>query len=210
MLIRLVTSVSNTKSSSIPSSAKKTINPDESFFNDILNFDKDDNDELDGGSTSPLIEVKHPDEFSSLPSIQESKCSPNKVSRASSSDIRSPIGRTKSRTTKPLRKPLSSKSKSVIGGTYDQMESVKLSLYEFGHIRVQETRGELETRESQDQSDLMLGRLCFCCKTVRFRMLNWAYNCHFCKKNVRTILFKKSFLNRKTYLKLGNLICAFI
>ena len=120
------------------------------------------------------------------------------------------MGRTKSRTTKPLRKPLSSKSKSVIGGTYDQMESVKLSLYEFGHIRVQETRGELETRESQDQSDLMLGRLCFCCKTVRFRMLNWAYNCHFCKKNVRTILFKKSFFNRKTLLQLGNLICAFI
>ena len=186
------TNVSTPKSGSIQSSVKKTINPDESFFNDILNFDQDDNDDLDGGGTSPIVEVNRIDEFSSLPNIQESKYSPKKVSKASSSDIRSPMGRTKSRTTKPLRKPLSAKSKPVIVGASDQLESVKLSLFEFGHIRVQETRGELETRESQDASDLSLGRLCFCCKTVRFRMLNWAYNCHFCKKNVRTIFLQYS------------------
>ena len=32
--------------------------------------------------------------------------------------------------------------------------------------------------------ELEMGRVCFSCRAVRFRMLNWAYNCHFCKKNV--------------------------
>ena len=67
--------------------------------------------------------------------------------------------------------------------------SVKLSLFEFGHIRVQETRAELAMMEMEDGSEaslseLEMGRVCFCCRAVRFRMLNWAYNCHFCKKNV--------------------------
>ena len=59
---------------------------------------------------------------------------------------------------------------------------VDSSLFEFGHIRVQETRAELECGHAGD--DLEMGRVCFCCQVTRFRMLNWAYNCYFCKKNV--------------------------
>ena len=165
-------------------SIKKTIKPDESFYKDILNFDDDSNqDDVgdDGASTSPL-----PTQSLSQ-TTYESKSPPN--SRIIS-EVTSPIERTKSRTgCKPLRKPLTSKRRSVIGGASDQLESVRLSLFEFSHIRVQETRAELECCEDEEEdedkrADLEMGRVCFCCKTVRFRMLNWAYNCHFCKKNV--------------------------
>ena len=165
-------------------SIKKTIKPDESFYKDILNFDDDCHqddvgDANDRASTSPLPPQ-------SLSTTNESKLPPN--SRIIS-EVTSPIERTKSRTScKPLRKPLSSKRRSVIGGASDQLESVRLSLFEFSHIRVQETRAELECCEDEEdedkRADLEMGRVCFCCKTVRFRMLNWAYNCHFCKKNV--------------------------
>ena len=148
-------------------SVKKTINPDESFFNDILNFD--DSEEL--RSPSP----KH-----------ESKLIPNSETTPSKCD------KFKARTeVKPLRKPLSVRlPPSRSNNDFDRLEtSVKLSLFEFGHIRVQETRAELAMMEMEDEdgvslSELEMGRVCFCCRAVRFRMLNWAYNCHFCKKNV--------------------------
>ena len=157
-------------------SIKKTIKPDESFYKDILNFNDDDTTDL-RRSPSPLPS----------PSLStQSKLLPN-----SSEIVKSPVERNKSRTTKPLRQPLtssSSKCRSVMGGG-DQLESVRLSLFEFSHIRVQETRAELECCDDDDldderRTDLEMGRVCFCCKNTRFRMLNWAYNCHFCKKNV--------------------------
>ena len=149
-------------------SVKKTINPDESFFNDILNFD--DSEEL--RSPSPKPESK---------SIPNSETTPSKCDNFNT------------RTVKPLRKPLSIRSPpSRSNSDFDRLEtSVKLSLFEFGHIRVQETRAELAMMEMEEEdtggaslSELEMGRVCFSCRAVRFRMLNWAYNCHFCKKNV--------------------------
>ena len=150
-------------------SVKKTINPDESFFNDILNFD--DSEEL--RSPSPKPESK---------SIPNSETTPSKCDNSGT------------RTVKPLRLPLSTRSPSSRSNNdFDSRleTSVKLSLFEFGHIRVQETRAELAMMEMEEEAgseasltELEMGRVCFCCRAVRFRMLNWAYNCHFCKKNV--------------------------
>ena len=158
------------KSSSRPSllSVKKTINPDESFFNDILNFD--DSEELRSPSPKP--------ESKSIPNSEET--TPSKCDNSST------------RTVKPLRLPLSARSPRSNNDFDSRLEtSVKLSLFEFGHIRVQETRAELAMMEMGEEagsetslSELEMGRVCFCCRAVRFRMLNWAYNCHFCKKNV--------------------------
>ena len=150
-------------------SVKKTINPDESFFNDILNFD--DSEELRSPSPKP-----------------ESKAIPNNESTPLKCD------KFQTRTeVKPLRKPLALQSPSSRSShDLDRLEtSVKLSLFEFGHIRVQETRAELAMMEMEEGDssgvslqELEMGRVCYCCRAVRFRMLNWAYNCHFCKKNV--------------------------
>ena len=150
---------------------KKTISPDESFFNDILNFD--DSEELRSPSPKPI-----------------SKAIPNYDTTPSECD--SSLEKLKPRTeVKPLRKPLAARSRSS-KSDFERLEtSVKLSLFEFGHIRVQETRAELAMLEEQEedgsgvsQGELEMGRVCFCCRAVKFRMLNWAYNCHFCKKNV--------------------------
>ena len=161
------TNLSNQRPSAL--SVKKTINPDESFFNDILNFD--DNEELRSPSPSPKPESKL---------IPNSETTPSKCDKF------------KARTEiRPLRKPLSARlPSSRSNNDFDRLEtSVKLSLFEFGHIRVKETRAELAMMEMEEEagvslSELEMGRVCFCCRAVRFRMLNWAYNCHFCKKNV--------------------------
>merc|ERR1719350_2362388 len=52
---------------------------------------------------------------------------------------------------------------------------------------------EMEEEDGSEASltELEMGRVCFCCRAVRFRMLNWAYNCHFCKKNVCSSCYVK-------------------
>ena len=163
-------------------SVKKTINPDESFFNDILNFDDTDDAGDTSDHTSPKLESK------SKPNIRKTK------DNVATCDISPTDDRTVSRKVRPLRKPLGVGPRAVIGshrGESDQFDAgVRLSLFEFSHIRVQETRGQLET-DPDLTGDLAQGRTCFCCRAVRFRMLNWAYNCHFCKKNVCSSCFVK-------------------
>ena len=147
---------------------KKSIRPDESFFDDILNFE-DDEEEDETGDLSPPVK-------SGVRTSKVSEISP----------------RTVNRTKKELRRPFSGtvakyRSTKTSGESLDTA-GVRLSLFEFGHIRVQETRAELESDFEGNEGlrqDLESGRVCFCCQNVRFRMLNWAYSCHFCKRNVK-------------------------
>jgi len=170
-------------------SIKKTIRPDESFCQDILNFDEPDADEVGSSPVGPPSASPSDSPSPSLPRLQ-SKFSPNRLKPSdSSSSLSDNCDHGRYRTAKPLRKPLSAHPRPVIGYQSDKIESVKLSLFEFGHIRVQETRAELECGHAG--ADLEMGRVCFCCQVTRFRMLNWAYNCYFCKKNVCSSCFVK-------------------
>ena len=173
----------NIKSATLASSSngKKSIRPDESFFEDILNFEEEDETSEDKSLYSPPL---------------KSKVTPSKNS--DSENQKHPFHpRTPNRKNKELRRPLSSSVSGQVKSPspnspkprVDSVDSsgVRLSLFEFGHIRVQETRGELESDgECSDglRRDLESGRVCFCCQNVRFRMLNWAYSCQFCKRNV--------------------------
>ena len=62
---------------------------------------------------------------------------------------------------------------------------VKLSLFEFIHIRTQETKADLDAFVGNGKEDLKQGKLCFCCKSVQFRLMRWGYECRICKHNVR-------------------------
>ena len=161
----------NRQSLALPASSKgkKSISPDESFFDDILNFEEDEEEE------------DTDDDLSLLTPPRKSK--PRDLTRASPRQVN------KSKKTE-LRRPFSGRQPSTKppGVTTVDTSGIRLSLFEFGHIRVQETKAELECELSDNPGlrlDLESGRVCFCCQNVRFRMLNWAYSCQLCRRNVK-------------------------
>jgi len=174
----------NIKSATLASSSngKKSISPDESFFDDILNFEEEEESAEDTSLNSPPFKSK----------FTSSKLSDS--NRTSEKQYNSTPFRTGNKCNKELRRPFSSTQNSPsksgstnVGSDSLDTSGVKLSLFEFGHIRVQETRAELECDLADNEGlrlDLESGRVCFSCQNVRFRMLNWAYSCQFCKRNV--------------------------
>ena len=151
------------------SNGKKSISPDESFFDDILNFEEEEEEDAE-------------EDPSLLTPPRKSK--PRDLSRASPRQI----NRTSNK--KELRRPFSGCQQSTKPPGVSTVDSsgIRLSLFEFGHIRVQETKAELECDHSDNPGlrlDLESGRVCFCCQNVRFRMLNWAYSCQLCRRNVK-------------------------
>lgn len=92
----------------------------------------------------------------------------------------------------PQSKPKStSRSESVL--KTENLDLVKLSLFEFSHIRSQEAKAELDGYicSFEKKRDLEQGKICFSCKNVRFKLINWAYDCKICKKNVCSKCFIK-------------------
>ena len=169
------------------SSKKKTISPDLCFFEDILNFD----DEV---SHSPE-KLKNSSANCPTPGVVKVR-----------SEIKSKVGQTQARNrTKVTKKPLlvklpeneqykpgvpqpKLKSTSSIESIKksENLDLVKLSLFEFSHIRTQENKAELDGYmcSAEKRGDLEQGKICFSCKNVRFKLINWAYDCNICKKNV--------------------------
>ena len=82
--------------------------------------------------------------------------------------------------TKSTRKTVESNSKN------ENLDLVKLSLFEFSHIRTQETKAELDgyIGTVMKKQELEQGKMCFSCKNVRFKLINWAYECKICRKSV--------------------------
>ena len=178
----------NIQSATLASSSngKKSISPDESFFDEILNFEEEEEGPDDKSLPSPVMKSKFPSR----------KVSDSDSNRASGRQYNSSPFRTANRSSRELRRPFSStvtgapRSTNLGEDTLDTT-GVRLSLFEFGHIRVQETKAELECDHVNNEGlrlDLESGRVCFCCQNVRFRMLNWAYSCQFCKRNVKYFL----------------------
>jgi len=176
------------------SSKKKTISPDLCFFEDILNFDDD-------VSHSP---EKLKNSSADCPTPGEFKVR---------SEVKSKVSQTQARNrTKVTRKPLlvnlpeneqfkpgvpqpKLKSTSSIESIKksENLDLVKLSLFEFSHIRTQENKAEIDGYlcSVEKKRDLEQGKICFSCKNVRFKLINWAYDCNICKKNVCSKCFIK-------------------
>jgi len=176
------------------SSKKKTISPDLCFFEDILNFDDD-------VSHSPE-KLKNSSANFPTPGVVKVR-----------SEIKSKVGQTPAKNrTKVTKKPLlvklpeneqykpgvpqpKHKSTSSIESikTTENLDLVKLSLFEFSHIRTQENKAELDGYlcSAEKRGDLEQGKICFSCKNVRFKLINWAYDCNICKKNVCSKCFIK-------------------
>jgi spire-like protein len=176
------------------SSKKKAISPDLCFFEDILNFD-------DESPHSPA-KLKNSNASCHSPDLVKVKSENN--SKLSQTHARS--------RTKVIKKPLlvklpehehykpgvpqpklksTSRSESVV--KTENLDLVKLSLFEFSHIRTQETKAELDGYicSLEKKRDLEQGKICFSCKNVRFKLINWAYDCKICKKNVCSKCFIK-------------------
>ena len=173
-----------------PSSKKKAISPDLSFFEDILNFDDESPHSppklknLNAScQSSDLVEVKLENNSSKFSKTQDRTRNRTKV-------IRKPLlvklpENEQYQPSVPQSKPKStSRSESVL--KTENLDLVKLSLFEFSHIRSQEAKAELDGYicSFEKKRDLEQGKICFSCKNVRFKLINWAYDCKICKKNV--------------------------
>ena len=68
----------------------------------------------------------------------------------------------------------------------ESLSSLNLNLEELRHIRTQLTKAELEEKnfDTDLHSELKTGKTCFICMTVKFGIINWAYNCRICTKYV--------------------------
>jgi len=174
---------------------KKAISPDLCFFEDILNFE-------DEGPPSP-VKLKN----------SSASCQSPSVVKVNKSENKSKVSQTQARNrTKVIKKPLlvklpeneqykpgvpQTKSKSTSRAESvtksENLDLVKLSLFEFSHIRTQETKAELDGYlcSIDKKRDLEQGKICFSCKNVRFKLINWAYDCKICKKNVCSKCFIK-------------------
>ena len=68
----------------------------------------------------------------------------------------------------------------------ESLASLNLNLEEVQHIRTQLTKAELEEKNIGEElrTELLLGKICFLCMTVKFGLISWAYDCKICQKNV--------------------------
>jgi len=181
-----------------PSSKKKAISPDLSFFEDILNFDDEtphSPSKLKNSNAScqspDLVKVKSENKSSKLSKIQPDKTrNRTRVSKKSLLVKLPENEQYKPGLPQPTLKS-TSRAESVL--KTENMDLVKLSLFEFSHIRTQETKAELDGYicSFEKKQGLEQGKICFSCKNVRFKLINWAYDCKICKKNVCSKCFIK-------------------
>eukprot|EP00092_Neocalanus_flemingeri_P014386 GFUD01015518.1.p1 GENE.GFUD01015518.1~~GFUD01015518.1.p1 ORF type:complete len:691 (-),score=152.70 GFUD01015518.1:104-2176(-) len=172
-------------------SKKKSISPDLSFFEDILNFDDETPQsppKLEANNKichpSGLLKVKSEHKCTTL-STRDGELARNRTKLIRKSSLVNLPEDEPNKLDLPQSKPESTSRTECVLRT-ENMDLVKLSLFEFSHIRTQETKAEVDgfICGAEKKRDLELGKICFSCKDVRFKMINWAYACKFCKKNV--------------------------
>ena len=69
----------------------------------------------------------------------------------------------------------------------ESLASLNLNLEEVSHIRNALTKAELEDKNFDEEfhQELLTGKTCFICMTVKFGIISWGYNCKICTKYVR-------------------------
>ncbi|KAG8442223.1 hypothetical protein GDO86_011139 [Hymenochirus boettgeri] len=81
------------------------------------------------------------------------------------------------------------------------VECLALTVEEVMHIRQVLVKAELEKFQQYKDiyNALKKGKLCLCCRTKRFSLFTWSYNCQFCKRPVCSQCCKKMRLPSKPY-----------
>ncbi|KAK0138584.1 Protein spire 1 [Merluccius polli] len=81
------------------------------------------------------------------------------------------------------------------------VECLALTVEEVMHIRQVLVKAELEKFQQYKDiyTALKKGKLCFSCRTKRFSLFTWSYNCQFCKRPVCSQCCKKMRLPSKPY-----------
>ena len=177
---------------------KKVIDLDQSFADNILNFD-DDQAETDSPDNSALeadysqSEVR-PNTVVTLPdpypeSDQATKSAPLTVLKSSQSvpePNMKPEWRCGEREGKENRDPGGAGGGSKYSDWTKTLHTLDLSLAEVAHIRAVMTKVELEERElpTGQIRELERGRLCFQCARVKFGLFTWAVTCQLCTRSV--------------------------
>ncbi|CAL8362083.1 unnamed protein product, partial [Arctogadus glacialis] len=84
------------------------------------------------------------------------------------------------------------------------VECLALTVEEVMHIRQVLVKAELEKFQQYKEiyTALKKGKLCFSCRTKRFSLFTWSYNCQFCKRPVCSQCCRKMRLPSKPYCTL--------
>ncbi|XP_059898617.1 protein spire homolog 1 isoform X4 [Gadus macrocephalus] len=84
------------------------------------------------------------------------------------------------------------------------VECLALTVEEVMHIRQVLVKAELEKFQQYKEiyTALKKGKLCFSCRTKRFSLFTWSYNCQFCKRTVCSQCCRKMRLPSKPYCTL--------
>jgi len=185
---------------------KKVIDLDQSFADNILNFDEcgdtdhtdtspdtsttEHNDEADSVAVNsvdiinespldiPACKEKNNNSLTAAPTPTPSLLSQSSTILSSISSTLSP-----SPSTPPTReKPKKSKYSDWI----KTLHTLDLTLEEVSHIRSQLTKAELEEMDlpPDRRKEYEKGKTCFLCGLVRFGLFNWAVLCQLCRRYV--------------------------
>ncbi|CAL8296972.1 unnamed protein product [Lota lota] len=100
--------------------------------------------------------------------------------------------------------PLSRQSSKSLEEFGFPVECLALTVEEVMHIRQVLVKAELEKFQQYKDiyTALKKGKLCFSCRTKRFSLFTWSYNCQFCKRPVCSQCCKKMRLPSKPYCTL--------
>lgn len=175
----------NSSFSNVQKVHKKVIDVDESFAENILNFDDcndgDDSDDLaqdDNKLTNEFYE-NNPD-FQSNNNNNVLQEVPKIVINKPSS----PFVLKSSLNPEPCSSPAAVKSK--YSDWIKSLHTLDLSLAEVSHIRAQLSRAELEEMDlpPDQKRDYERGKICFQCGVVKFGLFTWAVQCQLCRRYV--------------------------
>ena len=167
------------------SATKKVIQLDESFVENILNFDESgDVHEMEDppkglkNCKAEILIVDDSQEDSSPVIIKKIKQEDKLKPSPQETNLNSRTNNTVSSTTPGVKSKYSDWIKSL--------HTLDLSLAEVAHIRSQLTKAELEEQEltREARRDFERGRVCFLCGKVRFGLFTWAVLCQLCKRYV--------------------------
>ena len=171
------------------SAPKKVIQLDESFVENILNFDE--------SGDGPEIEDSPKEVKNSKPKLPNADVAQDESSPVLVKNIKlnepKPCNRdTNLHPERSHEKVQPTTASSTTGGKSKysdwilSLHTLDLSLAEVAHIRSQLTKAELEERDLSRgvRRDLERGRLCFLCGRVRFGLFTWAVLCQLCTRYV--------------------------
>jgi signal recognition particle GTPase len=127
--------------------------------------------------------------------VQLSKSSPTERKLSKQKKHSSQMNTKKNQTNKErlptILKPANpvNKKETNYNSLSDSLASLNINLDEVSHIINVLTKAEIEEKNFDEEfhQELLMGKTCFICMTVKFGIISWGYNCKICQKYVRFI-----------------------